>query len=95
MKNYNFSTISLFSIFLLFHGNYAANIMNNNNAHQKQEMSDREFLKSMIPHHEMAISMCQEASLQDNEIKELCKNIIATQQSEINFMKKKLEGMKH
>lgn len=55
-------------------------------------ISDKEFLKSMIPHHAAAILMCQQASLQDPEIKELCKNIISTQQSEINLMKAKLKN---
>ncbi len=57
-------------------------------------ISDKEFLKSMIPHHAAAILMCKEASLQDPEIEKLCKNIISTQQSEIDFMKAKLEAMK-
>jgi uncharacterized protein (DUF305 family) len=57
-------------------------------------ISDKEFLKSMIPHHGAAILMCKEGSLQDPEIKELCRNIVATQQSEINFMKAKLEAIR-
>lgn len=56
-------------------------------------ISDKEFLKSMIPHHGAALLMCQKASLQDPEIKELCKNIGLTQQAEIDFMKSKLERM--
>lgn len=31
-------------------------------------VSDRQFLKSMIPHHSAAILMCQEANIQDPEI---------------------------
>lgn len=58
-------------------------------------ISDKEFLKSMIPHHAAAILMCKESHLQDPEIQELCKNIGLTQQSEINFMKAKLESMKN
>ena len=54
---------------------------------------DREFLKSMIPHHAAAILMCEKASLQDNEVKNLCKDIISAQQSEIKFMKQKLESL--
>jgi Domain of unknown function (DUF305) len=57
-------------------------------------ISDREFLKSMIPHHAAALLMCGEASLQDPEIKALCKNILSTQQSEIDFMKTKLKYLK-
>jgi DUF305 family protein family protein len=57
-------------------------------------ISDKEFLKSMIPHHAGALLMCKHASLQDPEIKALCKNIAASQQEEIDFMKAKLEQIK-
>jgi hypothetical protein len=50
-------------------------------------ISDRQFLRSMIPHHAGAILMCKEASIQDQEIKDLCRNIIASQQTEIDRMK--------
>lgn len=53
-------------------------------------IGDREFLKSMIPHHAGAILMCEKAKLQDVEIKKLCDDIVSGQQSEINFMKTKL-----
>jgi hypothetical protein len=56
-------------------------------------ISDKEFLKSMIPHHAGALLMCQKASLQDTEIKELCKKIIVSQQSEIEWMKIKLKSL--
>lgn len=56
-------------------------------------ISDKEFLKSMIPHHAAAILMCKEAQLQDPEIKELCENIKKAQLSEIAFMKTKLEAI--
>ena len=42
-------------------------------------ISDRQFLRSMIPHH--AILMCKEASIQDQEIKDLCQNIISWEQA--------------
>lgn len=58
---------------------------------QQTAIGDKEFLKSMIPHHAAAILMCNKAKLQDPEIKDLCKNIGKTQLDEINFMKKKLE----
>ena len=58
-------------------------------------ISDREFLKSMIPHHASALLMCKEASLKDPEIKALCKTILLTQQSEIDFMKEKLKSLKN
>ena len=56
-------------------------------------ISDRQFLRSMIPHHAGAILMCKEASIQDQGIKDLCKNIIASQQAEIDQMKAKLDQM--
>lgn len=56
-------------------------------------ISDRQFLKSMIPHHGGAVLMCDNTNLQDTEIKELCKGITASQQSEIDWMKKKLNEM--
>jgi uncharacterized protein (DUF305 family) len=60
---------------------------------QQAAVSDRQFLRSMIPHHAGAILMCQEASLQDSEIKELCRNIVSSQQSEIDLMRTKLDAL--
>lgn len=60
---------------------------------QQTLISDTQFLRSMIPHHAGAILMCQKASLQDPEIKELCRGIIAGQQSEIDRMKAKLNAL--
>jgi uncharacterized protein (DUF305 family) len=57
-------------------------------------ISDIEFLKSMIPHHAAALLMCEKAQLQDIEIKELCKTITLTQQSEIDVMKTKIKTLK-
>ena len=53
-------------------------------------VADEQFLRSMIPHHAGAILMCQNAKLEDAEIKSLCSNIIKNQQSEIDWMKEKL-----
>lgn len=53
-------------------------------------ISDRQFLRSMIPHHAGAILMCEEASIEDREVQELCRTIIAGQQAEIDQMKAKL-----
>ena len=50
-------------------------------------IGDKQFLKSMIPHHAGAILMCEKASIQDLEIKNLCENIKLSQQNEINQMK--------
>jgi uncharacterized protein (DUF305 family) len=56
-------------------------------------ISDRQFLRSMIPHHAGAILMCEEASIQDREIQELCKSIVSGQQAEIDLMKRKLKDL--
>ncbi|WP_276133080.1 DUF305 domain-containing protein [Polluticoccus soli] len=58
---------------------------------QQIGVSDKQFLKSMIPHHAAAILMCKSADLSDPEIKELCKDIMAGQQKEINQMQTKLK----
>jgi uncharacterized protein (DUF305 family) len=54
---------------------------------QQSEIADRQFLRSMIPHHSGAILMCEGASLQDQRIKDLCKTIVAGQQAEIDQMR--------
>ena len=56
-------------------------------------ISDRQFLRSMIPHHGGAILMCKEAVIQDQEIKDLCKEIFTSQQREIDQMKGILDRM--
>lgn len=58
---------------------------------KQSAISDRQFLRSMIPHHAGAILMCGEASIADREIQELCRNIVAGQQAEIDQMKAKLD----
>ena len=50
-------------------------------------VGDRQFLRSMIPHHSGAILMCREASLSDPEIVALCEQIIRSQREEIAQMK--------
>jgi uncharacterized protein (DUF305 family) len=60
---------------------------------QQAAISDKEFLKSMIPHHASAILMCEKADIKDAEIKELCKEIIVGQQAEIDWMKAKLDSL--
>lgn len=49
-------------------------------------VGDREFLRSMIPHHSGAILMCKEAAISDPQIVALCKDIIDSQQREIAQM---------
>jgi uncharacterized protein (DUF305 family) len=61
---------------------------------QQAAVTDKQFLRSMIPHHAGAILMCEEASIQDPEVKELCKTIVSSQQSEIDWMKAKLNELK-
>jgi uncharacterized protein (DUF305 family) len=53
-------------------------------------VTDKQLVKSMIPHHASAILMCEEAPLQDPEIQQLCESIIATQNEEIDQMLEKL-----
>ena len=60
---------------------------------EQTAISDKEFLKSMIPHHGGAVLMCDNTNLQDAEIKELCKGIVSSQQSEIDWMKRKLDEL--
>ena len=55
---------------------------------QQTAIGDRQFLRSMIPHHAGAILMCSQASLQDQEVQQLCRSIIESQQSEIDQMKR-------
>lgn len=57
-------------------------------------VSDKQFLKSMIPHHAAAVLMCQETKIEDAEIKQLCSNIVSGQQQEIDQMKTILERLK-
>lgn len=57
-------------------------------------VGDAQFLKSMIPHHASAILMCQQARIQDAEIKALCADIIKGQQAEIDQMKARLEALR-
>lgn len=49
-------------------------------------VGDKQFLRAMIPHHSGAILMCREAKITDREISGLCKDIIDSQQSEIDQM---------
>jgi uncharacterized protein (DUF305 family) len=60
---------------------------------QQAAISDKQFLRSMIPHHAGAILMCEQASIQDPEIQELCQAIISSQQTEIDQMKAILQRL--
>lgn len=53
-------------------------------------ITDRQFLRSMIPHHAGALLMCGQTEVRDPDIKRLCAAILASQQQEIDLMKAKL-----
>ena len=54
-------------------------------------VSDKQFIKGMIPHHAAAVLMSEKAKLTDPELIELQKNILETQAKEIELMKRKLK----
>ncbi len=56
-------------------------------------ISDKQFLKSMIPHHANAILMCKEAAIRDPEIQRLCQMILTGQQAEIDQTKSMLNRL--
>ena len=59
-------------------------------------VNDEQFVRAMIPHHSGAITMCNRASIEDPEIRELCfgpDGIIVSQTREIAQMKEILERM--
>jgi uncharacterized membrane protein len=56
---------------------------------QQTFIDDRQFLRSMIPHHSGAILMCEQADISDPEIVSLCQEaIIPAQTSEIEQMER-------
>lgn len=61
---------------------------------QQAMVGDKQFLKSMIPHHAAAILMVKKAKLSDPEIIKLGQEIIASQEAEIAEMKAKLKELK-
>ena len=58
---------------------------------QQSAISDRQFLRSMIPHHAGAVLMCEQNKLKDPELIRLCQNILSSQKAEISLMKSKLD----
>jgi hypothetical protein len=56
-------------------------------------VDDGQFLRSMIPHHSIAIHTCLNASITDQEVADLCDQIIASQRSEIAQMRDILERL--
>lgn len=53
-----------------------------------------QFLRSMIPHHSGAILMCEQSSITDPEIIELCDQIVQAQQEEISQMETILQRLR-
>lgn len=60
---------------------------------QQVGVGDKQFLKSMIPHHAAAILMVEEADLTDPEVQKLANDIITAQKAEIAQMEAKLKEM--
>jgi hypothetical protein len=60
---------------------------------QQSSVNDKQFLKSMIPHHSGAILMCEQADIKDPQVKKLCETIISGQRQEIEQMKSKLKEL--
>lgn len=58
---------------------------------QQMLIGDRQFLRSMIPHHAGAVLMCEKANLQSTDIKTLCASIISGQNAELDRMKEILK----
>lgn len=54
-------------------------------------VGNQQFLHSMIPHHAAAILVCQQSSLTNPRIEELCTEIVQTQKEEIRIMKELME----
>jgi uncharacterized protein (DUF305 family) len=72
---------------LLYLGFAAVFILSMIGIRQQSLVGDRQFLRSMIPHHSGAVLMCEKAKLTDPEIQTLCDEIIRSQISEIDEMK--------
>jgi uncharacterized protein (DUF305 family) len=79
---------------MLFGGSIALGVLLFIFIRQQTVVTDRQFLRSMIPHHSGAILMCREASIQDQEIRDLCRSIISSQQQEIDQMNAMLRRLR-
>jgi len=53
---------------------------------QQSAITDRQFLRSMIPHHSGAVLMCEQASIGDQRLQALCGRIVESQLAEIAEM---------
>lgn len=56
-------------------------------------VGNEQFLKSMIPHHSIAIKTCERANFDDQEIAELCAQIVKSQREEIAQMEDILQRL--
>ncbi len=56
-------------------------------------ISDRQYMKAMIPHHSSAILTSKHAAITDPEVKKLSDSIIASQEREIREMENILQRM--
>jgi uncharacterized protein (DUF305 family) len=59
---------------------------------QQWGVSDRQFLRSMIPHHAAAVLMCERNALRDPKVQDLCKRILDSQRAEIEEMQMALSA---
>jgi uncharacterized protein (DUF305 family) len=50
---------------------------------QQTAIADRQFLRSMIPHHSGTVLMCEQASISDERLQALCRRIVESQLAEI------------
>lgn len=57
-------------------------------------ITDTQYVKAMIPHHSSAILFSKEANIRDPEVRELTKQIIESQEEEIEQMKNILQRLK-
>jgi uncharacterized protein (DUF305 family) len=60
---------------------------------QQTLVGDRQFIRSMIPHHSGAIVMCWEANLNDPDLEQLFLEIIEARKQEIDQMEAILDRL--
>ena len=76
---------------LLYLGFAAVFVLSMIGIREQALVGDRQFLRSMIPHHSGAVLMCEKAEIADPDIRTLCQGIVSSQTSEIDQMKAILE----
>jgi len=82
---------------VLFYGNYLSTfifglllvIINIYLIRTQTFVTENQYKLGMIPHHSMAILMSKKLLKKQNNIQNFLKNLIYTQESEINFLKNK------